>query len=428
MNIEDQRDREALRDRFLEIALEEVMAEPPVQEVGVSDERRPARWPPAVAAAGLLIIALVLFRGSPDELSPIEGGRVDGIVLTAAGEPVPGATIRLELGFTDHVFSPTRRGASAARRTSVTDEGGRFHLDGIPEGSVGMAFVAHGGTFGRVPAASGMEIVLEDGGRVLGTLVAAHPLIGELRVAWVGNGWPRTGRGPVEVEPSGGFELRDLPPGPGFLRVTRGRWTVAVVSTRVRSGEQAHVSEIRVEKQQVVSPDPLVDADRVRIIDGNGQPVPMAELSWTRPEWRGRLVTDRRGEGEFFGPPGEACEPPYLVALRMIPTRSGSCSGRWLEVVHRTAVIELTPTRTVVGMVNGAGGETVAEYALFYETAEETPRRYTGYVRDGRFLIRVPAGPGTMRVLTTDGRLHRTGIDVPVSREPLDLLIEVSSY
>jgi hypothetical protein len=420
MSADERKAREEMKDRFLEIALVEVLAEKPGNEYTFAHARRAAWWPPAVAAAGLLILALVVFRGSSDELDPIEGGAVDGVVVTSTGEPVIGATVRLEIGWISHGFEPTRRWASTSRARAATDDMGRFRIEGIPDGAVGMVFVRGPGQYAKRPAERRMEIVVHPRGSVEGSISAAHSILGDATVSCRMDGWPETDR--VGPDPDGRFRLDDLPPGRGILIVHRGRWTAAVVPIAVSPEETAFVAPIRVEEGHAVSPDPLVRADGVQVIDRHGLPMFGVEVYWSRPVWAGKTITGSDGVGKFLSGGKRFTGVPVLLNLRSVGAWEGG-AGRLLAVEDGVAVVEIRPRRTIFGRVPAAGNE----YALFYEAGEESPRLYTGYVKDGDFTISVPTGRGALLVLTTDGRLHRTEIDLVPADEPLELEIEFGS-
>jgi hypothetical protein len=426
MSSSDDQDRERIRDRFLEIALEEVVKDAPVQELAARDVRRVPRWA-ILAAAGLLVLAVVVLWETDDELTPLMGGRVTGVVLTRTGDPVPGAEVRIEIGYVEHAFSDLRHWASAARRSAETDGDGRFLLESIPEAAVGMVFVEHEGAFARVPAEIEMEIVLAPAGSLEGRLVATGDLMSQLEVEFRGHGRRRGPWPTARPDPDGCFELHGLPPGPGLLVVRRGTWTQRSVPVVEVDGEKRLEGPVRVEDGIVVGPDPLAAATWGLLLDESGAPMSDTMLGFALWNHGSRIASNSEGGLTFFGSPIKPAGSRVLLRLACISKGPWSYSGELLAVEDRTAVIGLTRMRHMRGEVRQIGGESIREYALLYVTDRAPPRLYTGHVLDGRFTTWIPTGRGTAFVLTPGGHIHRVEMDITPSDEPLDRLFEVLS-
>ena len=137
-----------------------------------------------------------------------------------------------------------------------------------------------------------------------------------------------------------------------------------------------------------MSPDPLVDANRIQVVDRHGMPQFGYKVHWTRPDWRGTTVVSTDGTGAVLM--GTPVKSPILLNTALLATDYGRYSGRLLEVTDRKAVVEVVDRRRIHGRVPNAG----PRFKLFFEAGGDHPRVFTGFARDDGFSIDVPTGPG----------------------------------
>jgi len=76
------------------------------------------------------------------DVQMMPGGSVSGVITGPTGEPVPGAWVRLDLGY------PGRIGPGEGPHTAQTDESGRYTIHGVPPGEhTAFVYTSYGASF-----------------------------------------------------------------------------------------------------------------------------------------------------------------------------------------------------------------------------------------------------------------------------------------
>ena len=193
-------------------------------------------------------------------------GRIEGVVVDGAGEPVPEARVT---AFPDFLGGSTRedlglRGASS----EGTDGGGRFAFRGLPDGAYRL-FVSRGAatqspwsrksTLAKT-GDTGVRLVLEADGGVRGVVQLDDGEAPELFTVAIGNASPL----PVS-HPRGEFELPGVPPGTHDLTVRGPEFAeTSVRDVQVASGQVRDVGTVTVKRGRTV---------RGRVLTAGGAPV-----------------------------------------------------------------------------------------------------------------------------------------------------------
>jgi hypothetical protein len=426
MSRHDEEAREKLRLRYLDLALEEILAkdgepEIPHEPIRVADPRRPVRWVAVLAAACVLIAALpLLWPGSGEEIGA-GLDRVHGVVLLPKGDAAVGATVRLELGWASRDLPGAYTWLSAGSRTTTTDDRGEFSFEELPEGATGLVFASRDGNYARAPAADRLTLELAATGRIRGRVLDRSGSPERLRVGASGEGWREARHEFGRPEEDGDFELDGLPPGPAWLYVSWGNWTLARLRVTVPASGEVDVGDLEVDAEvgYLPSPDPLLDVGKARLVDERGHPVPGVRLVWSSPWADGATASDEDGEVLLVGGGVRIGDPPFYLRLGHLEGPPGEAgaparayAGALDNVIGDTAVIRLIPLRTLSGEVR-IGGEPVEEFALLFRVPGAVPRLYRGRAEEGRYSIQLPPGRGELFLLTVDGKRHALNLEVP---------------
>lgn len=193
--------------------------------VGSVLEATHPQWSPGRAVVGersLLGERVVVRLARPG--TPPPGGRIEGRVVDATGQPAPGALITASLrrSFRQRADEPEPAPARA-----VADAEGAFRLEALSEGVYRLQAVLEGsgrGELGRVrTSGAAVELILRRGARLSGTVrseagapVAAFTLsLNRRRGALARDGFLSA----AVVSADGGFAVEDVPPGSYALQV-----------------------------------------------------------------------------------------------------------------------------------------------------------------------------------------------------------------
>lgn len=449
---------EARRERFLEVALEEIVggATPPdlterVREAvareasaGAEDEeataraldpgrdRRLPRWPFLVAAAVVLLSVLFPWLSPPPRPAGILSGRVEGILYGADGEPATGATVRLELGFASAAEELGRRSLSVDSRRATTDAEGRFSFPDVPYEATAELFVSQDGLFARAPAEDFTRLALAPGGALRIAVRVPPDLDRDLRVYYSADGWSRDDwedPGGVLGRPdlqSGVFAREDLPPGPGVLTFQRANWPVKRVPVDIRSGETTELPPVELVDASPEGPDPLVDARIARVVDETDWPMENVRLTWSSPWADGQAASSLNGEVRLFGGGVSIGGPPFLLRMGRLEGPEGAYAGSLVGIEGEVATVRLTPLRKIEGTLTRRG-EPLGPARLSFRTGGEDGRVYSGRLEDGRYELEVPPGPGEIFVLTASGTFVRRALTVEPGDESLELDIDIGN-
>jgi hypothetical protein len=209
------------------------------------------------------------------------GGSVDGVVHSAAGQPVPFATVR--------VSSPTEGlGFDGARQASC-DDAGHFHMDGLPRRKASLLAAHESGSsdvtildLATSPEQKNLVLVLSQDGAIAGTVVtpAGQP-VAEARVVALpelgeGGGsddisrWRLLGNVSDVADQAGAFRLSGLPKGKYRLRAMRSDASFMDPGTMQRKGETAETGATAV---KLVLEDDAVLKGKLAFKDGSAPEV-----------------------------------------------------------------------------------------------------------------------------------------------------------
>lgn len=215
----------------------------------------------------------------------IRSERLEGRVIDSSGRPVGGARMTVLPAFSGRDLSITVR-----RQHAVTEEDGRFVVDGLEAGGVEVLVESRGSmtrvTNVVVPGAiqvklggrtvEGRVLVAGSGEVVEGVEVLFSSPQGTVKVV-------SDGEGRFRADALGGEEWR--------VHVSDERWTVASPSRRARGRSRVIAHDVLLERGFTV---------RGRVIDAvTGQPIPQAIVFAPRDEMGGVVETRTRRDGGY---------------------------------------------------------------------------------------------------------------------------------
>lgn len=369
----------------------------------------------SAAAAGYALAELRDTRaGEEVELALLPGSSIEGVVVDADGQPLPGARVRATGG-----VLPFR--ATVLEATEPTGDDGGFWIPGVEPGSYRVE-VRKGGyapllsepvaVEAELPARA--RLVLEEGAFVTGRLLTAegNPTPGRLELResqGVALQPERVEESRVDAKSDGGFRLGPLASGEHVLIATAPGHAATLVPVRVAKGDsEADVGEVTLEVGGWI---------RGRVVDEDGRPIAEAAVTAVAI---GPPSTVRSGDDGAFELTGLRGERHRLTAAApgyVLPYAPGASAASGAEDV----VLELRRAGTVIGRVEDPDGRPITGFGVQLESEERSSGpSYYGPARpfgdaEGRFrLDDVVPGPHVLEV-TAAGFSRAVVADVAVT-------------
>jgi hypothetical protein len=359
--------------------------------------------PNARAFAALLLLAAL---GRADEIS--------GVVVDAEGQPVPGVSVRLEVGKAHYALTPEfDRWYAVESKSAQTGEDGRFAFAELAPGAVGTVFVKTEAGIGIARGAGTLEVKLGPAGVVRGKVRGKRSDIKGLRVVVYGGDGLGVEESTVDKR-TGKYEVPGLAPGAGRILILRNNFEVARQAVAIEAGGTTKLKPIKI-KGVLPCPDPTVDCTKAKLVDEKGKPVPGVQL-WFSSQWMdGGMASDEKGIVRLAGGGVAIGRPPYRLRIQSLQGKERTYRGVLQKVRGGTAIVQLHPLQVVSGTVK-RGDVAVERYLLFVVGPGATPRVYTARVEDGTYRVALPDGTCRFVVGTADGRTHEHGFEVRAGR------------
>jgi hypothetical protein len=350
-----------------------------------------------------------------------EGGdqrTVRGVVKDAGGNPVAGASVALEIGRTRLSLTEDLDRWDAVRTDRATTGGdGSFSFADVPAGAALLVWAKTDAGFASATASEDeVALTLAPLGAVSGRLNGKASHWKGLRAVVFGGSGLAHVEGKVDEE-TGKFEVAGVVPGDAVLRIYRSNFEIARQPIQVAPGPATKAKPIRVTEEVSPDVDPLVDVLKVRLVDAQGRPQPNVQLIWSSHWMDGGMNSDDDGVVRLAGGGVAIGGPPYKLRLGLLDGGSSSFRGVLKGTRAGTATVEVQPLVEVTGAVARAG-DPVALYRLHAVTDDGLPRLRTASVEGGRYKILLPPGRARVAVLTVDGVVHESAIDVASGTAP----------
>ena len=365
-------------------------------------------------AAGVVLVGLLASLATAWDGPP---RTVQGVVRDAAGSPVAGAAVTLEVGRVQLAITdePDRWDSVRTDRTT-SDAAGAFRFEGVPEGATLVVWAKTADGFASAPATGDVALTLAPLASVSGRVTGRARHLEGLRARVAGGGGLAAAEGAVD-EDTGRFDVRGVVPGEGVLRIRRGTFDLAHCPVSVSPGAEAKVKSLRVTGDFLPDADPLVDVLKVRLVDASGRPVRDVQFVWSSQWMDGGTSSDEDGVVRLAGGGVAIGGPPYRLRLRALQSEGGAWRGVLAGVRGGTATVTLDPLVEVTGTVS-LGGRALDPYRLHAVADDRPVRLRTASVEKGRYSIRLPPGRSRLVVATVDGTLHEASLDVAGSTGP----------
>lgn len=372
-----------------------------------------------------------------------EGARIRGKVVTRAGGSVADAQLTAQ-----NVGGAARDSVDRAAARSQQD--GRYELLGLKPGAYRITVTSHRGVSPRdgytVTVAAGatveQDLVLEDGGKVTGTVVDEddRPVSATgVEAVTADRSW-LVGDSGVTTDGNGAFTIEALRPGDYEVRAQAGREPILRTpgtpgpfdgqSVTVRAGETATV-KLRVESR--------TGAITGTVVDAAGAPVPDAFVSSARdldPEIRGtssvartRMPSWGQGWSVLTSPAGRFTLDKLArgkYAVRSFRKGGGEAFAEHVAV-GATVKLQIKPTGSIAGTVRSNGSPLQELKVAIHDEQTGFGRTESFYRTGGRFkLDDLPAGHFEIAA-SSDGGQKVTTVDLAEgeTRTGIELSLEI---
>lgn len=356
-----------------------------------------------------LALALITAVCRADELS--------GVVQDAKGNPVPGVAVSLEVGRARYSLTPAFDEWYAVQsKSGTTGDDGRFAFSDLTEGAVSTAFVNTGTAVGVAHGSGELTVRLGKPGAVRGKVTGKRQDLKGVRV------FARGGMGLGFVESTvdkktGTYTVAGVAPGEGRVSVLLNNFKIASQNLKIEGGTTAKAKTVKYKGKFAAGPDPLVECLKVKLVDGDSNPVHAVQLLWSSRWMDGGMNSDEQGMVKLAGGGVGIGGPPYFLRLTSLKGGQGMYGGVLKKVRKGIAIVEIHALHGVKGRV--LREETPVEhYRLFIVGPGETPRVYWANVADGEYTAHLPAGTCRFIVGTADARLHTHEYEVVPSAQP----------
>ncbi len=348
--------------------------------------------------------------GEPVEVVLHPAGRVSGRVMERNGDPVAEVHVQID------TENPHQR-SDVRRRPDLTDERGAFELDDVQPGTVTLRVYSpehqrYELKGLKVPAGgelSGLEIVLEPGATVAGTVTEADGTpVAQAKVSLSSGDDSGLGFGPAsfaETDGDGRYRLTGVAPGPARLDAQQQSHRKTSKSIEVRPGAQT--VDLTFEAGFDVSG---------WVATSDGAAVPGASLTLQKAE----TGTYRMTFGGFE-PVKSAADGTFLLAgvaagrYTLTASKEGFAQARTEEPVDVHAdvsglVLEFERGATLRGRVLGLAPEDLAKVELVAFSMGTGGQVRGAADHEGTYSVpNLPSGPWTVMARMTETERHVTG-------------------
>ena len=366
-------------------------------------------------ARGLVTLRLPRVASGPLAVQLEKGGSITGVVREGRGRGlVAGARVSLSR----NLRVPGGWEEEATRNETTTDAKGRFRIDGIGRGPVGLVARAPGFGEARRDARSGeaVELFLFPGASLAGVVRddQGRPVTGAA-VRTEGD------RPSERTDAKGEFRMASVRPGEHTVVAREGGRAPGIAVVVVEPETEASVSIVLSDggfvTGRVVDPEeqPLAGRLRVEVFDEHGLPSSVSD----------GLATDAKADGTFalgplpIGTLGIGVSAPRHATRRVEATIAGR--GRTVDLGDVTLETGLV-IRGQVRDREGSGIEGASVRARLRRPGERGEGEATSEA-DGAFVV---AGlkPGTYQLTASRSGLAPAHAMAPAGGDPVDLVME----
>jgi len=274
-------------------------------------------------------------------------------------------------------------------------------------------FARQGGLAGMVEGEVGapLALALQPTGELGGKVSSRRSLRGyKLRVLAA----PGSESKELELGSDEDWTFADLPSGEVELELYYGRWLALRKTATVVAGKKTKAPVLKVGEEFLLGPDPLVDAQKIRLVGADKKPIAGRKMAWSAPPMDGWMASDEQGEITMVGGDVMIGPPPFVLRLGSLGIdQEERFLGRFMGVKAGAAVVELGPRLEPLRVKVSRAGKAVERFQLFAVSSGEEPRVWFGKVEGDAFRVLVPPGEVRLVVGTADGKLHEEKLVKP---------------
>ncbi|MSR63299.1 MAG: hypothetical protein EXS08_12725 [Planctomycetes bacterium] len=344
-------------------------------------------------------------------------GQTEVRVLRPDGRAAAAAKVTCQVGLARFALSADFERWSALQRLEAeSDAGGAAHF-AVEPGARLTVFARQGNLAGWVEsvaedgAGTPLALTLQPTGELDGKLSSRRSLRGyTLRASAARGGETRN----LELGSDEEWTLSDLPSGEIELELRYGNWLALRKSATVVAGKKTKVPVLKVGEEFLLGPDPLVDAQKIRLIGADKKPVAGRKMAWSAPHMDGWMPSDEEGEIALVGGGVMIGPPPFVLRLGSLGIdQEERFLGKLVGVKSGTALVEVGPRLEPLLVKVTRGEKALARFQLFAVSGGEEPRVWYGKLEGDAFRVLVPPGELRLVVGTADGKLHEEKLVKP---------------
>jgi len=340
-------------------------------------------------------------------------GQTEVRVLQPDGSPAAAAKLVGQVGLARFALSADFERWSALQRLEAeSDAGGTARL-AIEEGARLTVFARQGALAGVAEGDAGapLALSLQPTGELGGKLSSRRSLRGYTLRAIAARGAETKS---LELGSDEEWTLSDLPAGEVELELRYGNWLALRKTGTVVAGKKTKVPVLKVGEEFLLGADPLVDAQKIRLVGADKKPVAGRKMAWSAPHMDGWMPSDEEGEIAMVGGGVMIGPPPFVLRLDSVGIdQEERFLGRLVGVKSGTAVVEVGPRLEPLLVKVSRGGKALERFQLFAVSGGEEPRVWYGKLEDGAFRLLVPPGELRLVLATADGKLHEETLKKP---------------
>ena len=327
-------------------------------------------------------------------------------VLQPDGKPAAAAKVTCQVGLarfalTDE-FTSWR---SLQKLEAETDSAGSTRFDAVP-GARLTVFARQGNLAGLAECDVGAPIALtlQPTGELEGKIASRRSLRGFKLKAIAAHGSETKS---LELGSEEAWSFADLPSGEVELELRYGNWLALRRTATVMAGKKTKVPVLKPGEEFLFDADPLVDAQKIRLIDADKKPVAGRKMAWSAPYMDGWMPSDDEGEILMVGGDVMIGPPPFVLRLASVGIdQEERFLGKFVGVKAGAAVVEVGPRLEPLVVQVTRGGQRLERFQLFAVGGGDAPRVWHGKLEAGSFRVLVPPGELRLVLATSDGKLH----------------------
>lgn len=340
-------------------------------------------------------------------------GQAEVRVLQPDGSPAAAAKLVGQVGLARFALGADFERWSALQRLEAESDASGNARFALEAGAHLTVFARQGALAGTAEGEAGapLTLTLQPTGELEGKLSCRRSLRGYTLRAIAARGAETKN---LELGSDEAWALADLPAGEVELELRYGNWLALRKSATVVAGKKTKVPALKVGEEFLFGADPLVDAQKIRLVGADKKPVAGRKMAWSAPHMDGWMASDDKGEIAMVGGGVMIGPPPFVLRLASVGIdQEERFLGRFVGVKSGAALVELGPQLEVLRVRVSRGGRPASVQLFAQSGSDEEARVWFAKLEGDAYRLLVPPGELRLVLAASDGKLHEETLVKP---------------